>query len=139
MQCRNSILELRRHIDMTGSDPADRADIRGEIYHEWPGMTEFMPGNSIADIINSLENNEKTVVLAYQKALQSEDKLSEELKTLINDQLSFVHRSFNYIRERKEKPFEPATISEEERPFFIFRQRVFIESSVHSRLIDLFE
>jgi len=139
MQSRNSILELRRHIDMTHSDPADRVDLRGEIYHTWAGTREFMPGDSISDMILALEDNEKEVALAYQKALQSEDNLCEELRTMINDQLSLIHQSFNRIQEYKEKPLQRATASEEEKPFVIYRDRVFIESSVHSRLIDLFE
>ena len=138
-QCRNSILELRRHIDMTGSDPADRANIRGDIYRSWPGIGDFMPGDSINDMIAGLENNEKEVVLAYQKALQSEDKLSEDLRKLINDQLSLINQSFNQIQEYKEKPLEHRPATEEEKPFVIYRERVFIAPSVHSRLIDLFD
>ena len=139
MQCRNCILELRRHIDMTGSDPADRADIRGEIYHEWPGVRDYVTGNSIPDMIIALESNEKQVVTAYQRALQSEESLCEELRTVINDQLSLIHQSLNQIQERKEKPLDHATVPEEEKPFVIFRERVFVESSIHSRLLDLFE
>ena len=138
-QCRNCILELRRHIDMTCSDPADRADIRGEIYREWPGIGDFTPDSRIPDIIDSLENKEKEVVSAYQKALQCEESLREEFRTLISDQLSLIHRSFGSIIERKEQPFEPATISEEEKPFVTFRNRVFIETSVHDRSFDMSE
>jgi uncharacterized protein (TIGR02284 family) len=139
MQSRNAILELRRHIDMTGSDPADRAHIRGEIYHSWSGSGEFVPSDSISDVIAALENKEKEVAMAYQKALQPEDTLDEELRTLLNDQLSLIQRSFNYIQEYKEKPLERASTSEEEKPFVIYRERIFIGPSVHSRLIDLFD
>ena len=138
-QCRNSILELRRHIDMTGSDPADRADIRGDIYHEWPGVRDYVSGNSIPDMIIALESNEKQVVTAYQKALQPVGNLCEELRMLINDQLSQIHQSFIELQERKERPLAHTTITEEEKPFVIFRERVLLESSVHSRLLDLYE
>jgi len=136
-QCRNCILELRGHIDMTGADPADRADIRGEIYHEWPGISDFTPDNRVPDIILSLENKEKEVVIAYQKAL--DESLREEFRTLISDQLSLIHRSFGYIVDRKEQPFEPVTISEEEKPFVATRDRVHLETSIQSRSFDFSE
>ncbi len=140
IQCRHCILQLRGHVDMTGSDPADRADIRGDIYHEWPGVRDFVAGNSIPDMIVALESNERKVVLAYQKALKSDECLCEELRTLIDDQLSLIHQSFNQIQEHKEKPLEHATvISEEEKPFVIFRDRVFFETGAHSRSFDLSE
>jgi uncharacterized protein (TIGR02284 family) len=138
-QCRNCIMELRGHVDMTGSDPADKADIRGELYHEWPGISDFTPNNSIPEIIESLESKEKEVALAYQKALQCEDNLRQEFRTLISDQLSIIHRSFGSIVERKEQPGERVMISEEEKPFVILRDRVFLETSVHSRAFDMSE
>ncbi|SRR5258705_8506554 len=137
MQCRNCILELRRHIDMTGSDPADRADIRGEIYHEWPGITDLTLVNSIPETIALLERNEKEVALFYQKALQLEESLCEEFRTLLSDQLGLVHKSLEYLHERKENPIEPATLTEEEKPFVTFRSTLFIESSFNSRLLDV--
>ena len=139
MQCRNCILELRRHIDMTHCDPADRVELRGEVYHNWPGIQDFMPGDSRGDVIGLLESNEKEVALAYQQALQNDAELCESFKTLISDQLGLIHRSFEYIRERKETPLEPATISEEEKPFVIFRDKVFMETSVHGRMFDMSE
>ena len=124
---------------MTGADPADRADIRGEIYHEWTGMNNFTPDTGVGDIIDSLENKEKEVALAYQKALQCQEKLREEYLTLISDQLSRIHRSIVLIVEHKEKPTERITIREEEKPFVVFRDSMFLETSVHSLPAELTE
>ena|SRR6476659_2232064 len=139
IQCRNCILELRRHIDMTGCDPADRADIRGYIYREWPGISNFPSSTSNTDFISLLELKEKEVVLAYQMALQQEEVLREECKTMVNDQLGYIHRSFGKIMEHKEQPLEPAVITEEEKPFQLFRSKMFFETTVHFQPAEVSE
>jgi uncharacterized protein (TIGR02284 family) len=138
-QSRNCILELREHIDVTCADPADRADAKGAIYHEWPGIRYFVPGNSASEIILFLEGNEHEVANAYQKALQPGNALCEAYRSVISDQYTFIRRSVEYINEYKEKPVETVFLSEEEKPFVFLHSRIFVESTFHNRAVDFLE
>lgn len=69
VESRNSMHELRCHIDGTYGDPADKVEIRGEIYRNWPGTKYFLPDNTTNEIFVCFECNEKASATAYQKAL----------------------------------------------------------------------
>ena len=107
-QCRNAFLELRRHMDMSYGDPADRVAFSGEIYREWPGIKPFVPGSTVAEMIEAIEWNEIKAAAAYQKALTSGDALSRELKSVLYNQLKEIRVSFSFIHECKEKPMAPS-------------------------------
>jgi uncharacterized protein (TIGR02284 family) len=138
-QSRACILELREHIDVTCADPADRADAKGKIYHEWPGIRHFVPGNSAAEVISFLESNEQEVAVAYQKALHPGNDLCETHRVLISDQFSFIRRSVEYINEYKEKPVETVVLTEEEKPFVFLHNRIYSETTFHTRAADFLE
>ncbi len=120
VQCRNSFLELRRHIDLSYGDPADRVEIKGEIYRDWPGVKQFLPCSQCHEIIHACEWNEIRAAIAYQKALTSGENLSRELKQIIYNQLKEIRESFRFIHECKEKPTAPAIGREEAPPHFTF-------------------
>jgi uncharacterized protein (TIGR02284 family) len=107
VQCRNAFLELRRHMDMSYGDPADRVAFSGDIYREWPGIKPFVPGSTVAEIIDAIEWNEIKAAAAYQKALTSGDALSKELQSVLYNQLRDIRLSFAFIQECREKPTAP--------------------------------
>ena len=120
VQSRNAFLELRRHIDMSYGDPADRVEIRGEIVKEWPGIKPLVPGSSFTELVETCEWNEIRAAMAYQKALTSGEQLSRELLGIIYEQLKSIRESFTFIHECKEKPTVPASAKEEYPPHFIY-------------------
>lgn len=129
-QSRNCMLELRSHItDTTGSDPADRVEIRGDILQEWHGLAQFLPDSNFQDIIQSFEVNEMRTGDAYERAMQADVELCEEIKKLIRKQHQQIKRSFKYIQESREKPFvpEPLPTTEERKPPAFFHDRLYAE------------
>ena len=130
IQSRNCMLELRSHIsDTTGSDPADRVEIKGEILREWHGLHHFMPDSPYQDIISCFEINEMRTSLAYEKALLLNAHLCDELKNLIRFQFDVISRSYHFILESREKPYIPETprACDERKPPAYFHDRLYAE------------
>ncbi len=124
------MLELRSQIsDTTGSDPADRVEIRGDVLQEWHGLDQFLPESSFQDIIFCFEANEMRTSQAYQKALNLASELDAEVSRIIRNQLDQVWRSFVSIQEAREKPFVPETLPEtnERKPPAFFHDRLYAE------------
>lgn len=103
-QSRSFILELRSHIDINYGDPADRVEIKGEIYHNWPGMKYFLPDDNYNEIFDSFECNEKATEVAYQKALVWGNNLCHECQSIISNHLKTIRESLAYIQDYKYKP-----------------------------------
>ena len=119
VQSRNCMIELRRHIDMDCGDPADRVEVKGEIYQEWPGIKYFLPDSSPAEVFSYCESNENETVRAYQKAISSPE-ICEEFRNLLRVQLKTIRNSFKLLNECKEKPMAPASALVDERMPFAF-------------------
>lgn len=130
-QSRNCILELRGHIfDTTGSDPADRVEIKGDLLREWHGMNLFHPDSSYHEIIMCCEVNEMRTTEVYQKALIIADDVCQELSSLIRGQLELVWRSFVFIQETRENPYIPDTlpVTAERKPPTFFHDRLYADA-----------
>ena len=130
IQSRNCMLELRSHIsDTTGSDPADRVEIKGDILREWHGLHHFMPDSPYQDIILCFEINEMRTSLAYEKALLLSDHLCDELEKLIRYQHHVISHSYHFILESRERPYIPETTHsrDERKPPAYFHDRLYAE------------
>lgn len=123
VQCRNAFLELRRHLDMSFGDPADRVAFSGEIYREWPGIKPFVPGSTTSEILDAIEWNEIKAAAAYQKALTSGDALSKELQSVLYNQMREIRQSFAFIHQCRERPAPPPVESRQDAPpHFIYAE-----------------
>jgi hypothetical protein len=121
MQGRNFLLQLRKQIDISYGDPADRVEIRGEVVNGWPGLRPLLPESSYYDIIHTLEYNEWTTVLAYQKALMAEENYCNEFKKLVADQLRTIRQSFDQLHGCRQKPAMPDEQNKDGYPFIFSR------------------
>lgn len=129
-QSRNCMLELRGHItDTTGSDPADRVEIRGEILKEWHGLNQVMPDSNFQEIISAFEVNELRTGKAYEKALEAGEALCNELKNLLSEQLKQIWHSYDHIQDSRYKPFVPESqqSSDERKPPAFFHDRLYAD------------
>src|SRR5689334_1211517 len=64
-QSRQCITELRCLTASETGEPADRAEIKGDIYRDWPEINFFSPGITINEIIVCCGHIEKTTTQAY--------------------------------------------------------------------------
>jgi uncharacterized protein (TIGR02284 family) len=109
---RDSMYELRGHMDVHCGDPADRVQVKGPIYRKWPGTKQLLPGSSPADILQYCEYNEKQAVLAYQEAIAWEE-WEEEMRDLLTQQLKHLRQSSRLLNKCREKPIAPVSASVE--------------------------
>jgi uncharacterized protein (TIGR02284 family) len=131
VQSRNNMLELRSHVtDNTGSDPADRVEIRGDILREWHGLSHFLPDSSFPEIMQCFEINEMRTKIAYQQALKKEDMFCEELKMLLARQMRSIQHSFLFIQQCRERPYMPEmlTVKDERKPPAFLHERIHAEA-----------
>ena len=131
VQSRNNMLELRSQIsDNTGSDPADRVEIRGDILREWHGLSHFLPDSSYPEIVQCFEINEMRTHIAYQQALKKSEVLCEELRALLAQQMKTVQRSFLFIQQCRERPYMPESlpVKDERRPPAFLHERIHAEA-----------
>ncbi len=124
-QSRQSITELRCHTASESSEPADRADISGEIYREWPEINYFTPGISLHELVLCCGYIEKTTTQAYRRALEKEEDFDSELKQLIYHQWMLTQESFESVYSHMGRPSAPEVSGEERMPCGFFRQGVF--------------
>jgi uncharacterized protein (TIGR02284 family) len=125
MQSRKCVAELRRHIDRNFSDPADRVEIKGEIYNQFPGVKHFVAGANMKDVIVCFECNEHETLSAYQKVLGSEDLPAGHLRDLVYEQWAAIRKTFRYIHSYKELPTAPPTKTEDRVPEVYSRETHF--------------
>jgi uncharacterized protein (TIGR02284 family) len=103
-ESRAYIIELRRFVDVSNGDPADAADLRGNLYNDWLNEKHVFSGNQRIDIINSCEKAERAIQNAYGTVLRLEAVFSGEVGILITEQLKRLKKSFNKIRDCKKSP-----------------------------------
>ncbi|MEO7922840.1 MAG: hypothetical protein ABIR30_04125 [Chitinophagaceae bacterium] len=123
VQSRNCMIGLRRHIDLCCGDPADRVDVKGDIYRNWPGTKYLLPGSSLTEVYLNCEYNEKETILAYQRAINS-GEICESLREILHEQLRFMRQSFRELNECKEKPAAPLAEYPDERRALSFSRHL---------------
>jgi hypothetical protein len=124
-QSRQCITELRSHAAAEHGEPADRAELKGDIYRDWPELNYFSPGSTTSDIVHCCSYIEKTTTLAYKKALAREELFDNELKDLIHHQLTITEESFVSIYAHMGRPSAPEIGGEERMPCGFSREGVF--------------
>ena len=124
-QSRQSITELRCHTSSESSEPADRAEIKGDLYRDWPEINYFNAGNSLHEILLCCGYIEKTTTQAYRRALEQEDELDIELKQVIYQQWISSSESFQSVYAYLGRPSAPETGGEERMPCGFARTGVF--------------
>jgi uncharacterized protein (TIGR02284 family) len=124
-QSRQCITQLRCHTAAEHGEPADRAELKGDIYREWPELNYFSPGNTTSEIVDCCSYIEKTTTQAYKKALEKEELFDDKLKDLIARQLTITEESFESIYAHMGRPSAPAITGEERMPCGFFRQGVY--------------
>jgi hypothetical protein len=92
------LLELRRQVDTFFGDPADKVDIKGEIYKVWQQGIDPVPAKE-KDIYVFCEKRLKAVNEAYDKALQLGGELSDNVKRMLNEHLEKMKNTFAGIRK----------------------------------------
>ena|SRR5687768_3956772 len=123
-QSRQCITELRCHTAAEHGEPADRAEVKGDIYREWPGINYFSPGNTIYEIILCCSHIEKTTTQAYRRALEKEELFDNDLKQLIYHQWIMTQESCESVHALG-RPSAPETSGEERMPCGFSREGVF--------------
>ena|SRR5690242_5342685 len=124
-QSRQSITELRCHTTAETSEPADRVDIQGEIYRDWPEINYFAAGITVHEIVLCCGYIEKTTTLAYRRALEQEEFFDTDLRQLIYQQWIQTQGSFESVYAHMGRPSAPEVGGEERMPGGFFRPGVF--------------
>lgn len=129
-QSRNCMLELRRHItDTSGSDPADRVEIRGDVLKEWHGLNQILPDSNFQDVISTFEVNEMRTGKAYEKALEAGNELCQEVRQILQQQLHQIWNSYDQIQDSRYKPHVPEILqsTNERKPPAFYHDRYYAE------------
>jgi uncharacterized protein (TIGR02284 family) len=124
-QSRQCITELRCHTAAEHGEPADRAELKGDIYRDWPEINYFSPGNTTYEIVHCCGYIEKTTTQAYKRALEKEELFDNELRQLIHHQLAITQESFESVYAHMGMPSAPEITGEERMPCGFFREGVF--------------
>ncbi len=124
-QSRQCITELRSQSAAEHGEPADRAELKGDIYREWPEINYFSPGDTSSEIVHCCSYIEKTTTQAYKRALEREELFDNELRQLIYQQLTITQESFDSIYAQMGRPSAPGITGEERMPCGFLREGVF--------------
>jgi hypothetical protein len=120
-------LTLRSRLDIHLGDPADRAEVKGELYELWSREQVLEKAHSEANIAERCEHIEKATENIYMEALSACAELSHDARVLIVDQLKRIRRVIGDNRKRIVKPAAPAFSVTENGPRVYREERVYAE------------
>jgi len=119
VQSKNSLIDLRRHLDISLGDPAAKLRVNGDIYNNW---REELSTVNTAEVINYCDKTEQATINAYMNALGPGNKLSREAKGVIATHLNMIKRIAGFISECKQRPTTPEQVHEMGFPFVSSRE-----------------
>ena len=99
--CAKGAAELQQVISRLGGHPQERGSIAGAVHRGWVNLKAAATGRSDLAILEECERGEDVAKARYRKAL--EEKLPEEIRSIVQRQYDGVQRNHDQIRDLRDR------------------------------------
>ena len=97
------IRELSEAVVKAGGEPAAETTVPGKIYHAWMDVKATFTGQDTKSTLAACEFGEDAAQKAYEKALEKDSPLPQEVYDLIARQKSLLKGSHDLIRQYRDQ------------------------------------
>jgi uncharacterized protein (TIGR02284 family) len=94
--------ELTEQVRSLGGDPASDTTASGKIYRVWMDMKASFTAHGRYSILEACEYGEDAAQKAYEKALDAENDLLPEIRTLVQNERSSLRSSHDTIKNYRD-------------------------------------
>jgi uncharacterized protein (TIGR02284 family) len=107
-ESKNYLRELNNQVQRLGGEPAAGTTSSGKVYRVWMDVKSGFSSSERKSVLEECEYGEDAAQKAYDKALEPDNDLSPEVRTLIQREKTTLRASHDTIksyrdRQRKEK------------------------------------
>ncbi len=94
--------ELTTHVQRLGGDPASGTTASGKIYRVWMDVKSGFSGAERKSVLEQCEYGEDAAQKAYEKALDTDNELPADIRSLIQEEKSSLRKSHDTIKNYRD-------------------------------------
>jgi uncharacterized protein (TIGR02284 family) len=105
-ESKNYLRELKNQVQRLGGEPASGTTSSGKVYRVWMDVKSGFSGSDRKSVLEECEYGEDAAQKAYDKALDPDNDLSPEVRSLIQQEkvgLRASHDTIKSYRDRQRK------------------------------------
>lgn len=101
-ESRNYKMELTEQVRRAGGEPTSQATAPGKIYRVWMDLKSAVTGHGRESVLELCEFGEDAAQKAYDKALDVDEGVPLDVKTLIKNQKDALKSSHDTIKQYRD-------------------------------------